>query len=288
MQYKCFIVNYTTNYTIDCCVGYNHFNFHDFYKTMAKRGHSRWIESGRIHLGVTAPDRRLDAMLAVQERTTHQMDQASKDIDKLSREVTRVLRTTTDLANWGRNQRKTYEDLVCAVLKHYLGAKGYENVEVEHIESHRKTQFFMSEDRTRVDSVEWDGLISCSSRGADMLFLLEAKKTQSSKEMLKMPERVGRTEAFIKACTSGSLPGPGASKRFKTLCYSWSVCSGRKVKGVLAADVIPESALEMAVAHGYLTIQSGSGAFEVKDLEDNSSAVVPDEELDLSDDESDQ
>jgi hypothetical protein len=48
------------------CVGYNHFQFAGFYHMASERQHS---------VGVTAADRRLEAMLAVQERTTMQIDQ---------------------------------------------------------------------------------------------------------------------------------------------------------------------------------------------------------------------
>jgi hypothetical protein len=247
--------------------------------------HSEWIESGRLHacMGVSATDKRFEAMLAVQERTQQQIAQISKEVTLfteqntllskqnalLSKEVTRVNITSNNLAN---NQRKCYEQLVCGVLARYLEQKGFTDVTVEETEKYRKTGYFTEADGAVVDSVQWDGLIFCMQGNTELVFFLEAKKTRETKGMLNMPERVNRTLQFIEACHSKQVPETGASQGFKTICLMWNRCYGREARGVLAADFIPSSAVAMATQQGYISITSGDEAFEVLDPREGTSA----------------
>jgi hypothetical protein len=73
--------------------------------------------------------------------------------------------------------------------------------------------------------------------------------------------------AFVGACHDHRVPEPGAKQCFKDICWMWGRCYGREVQGVLAEDVIPESAMAMAAAEGYITIRSGDGAFKVDDTQ---------------------
>jgi hypothetical protein len=269
-------------------------------------------------MGTTPFDRRLEAMLAVQERVTKENEERDKRLtmrfEELSREgervtkeneerdkrvtkekeerdkrvtklIERVNETSKNLANWGSDQRKSYEELVSGVLKRHLESRGFTDVMLEEIEAYRKTGYFVRADGSGVDTAQWDGMVLCMKDGVEMVFLLEAKKTQNTKRMLKMPKRVARTMAFVGACHDGLVPEPGAKQRFKDICLMWRRCYGREVRGVLAADVIPESALDMAVAQGYITIRSGDGAFKVDDTQTgDSETVVPDESSDESSD----
>eukprot|EP00798_Chlamydomonas_sp_ICE-L_P009319 gene9319-16450_t len=81
--------------------------------------------------------------------------------------------------------------------------------------------------------------------------------------------RVLRTQRFIKACQNKCVPEPGARQCFKDLCLMWRQCHGRQARGVLAADEIPTSAVDMVVREGYLTIRFGDGAFEFVSAGDN-------------------
>eukprot|EP00798_Chlamydomonas_sp_ICE-L_P010534 gene10534-7472_t len=221
-------------------------------------------------MGSSSLVKRLDAILVVQERTATQ-------IKKFSRGAERVLESSRNLANWGHNQRKSYERQVWGVLVRYLEKQGYEDVYAQEVEEHRKTGYFVREDGVGVDTAQWDGLIQCVKDGVEMVFFLEAKKTQNTSDMLSMPDRMQRTLRFVEACHSRRVPEPGARQRFKNLCLMWSTCHGRQARGVLAADDIPSSAMDMAVREGYLTIRCGDGAFEMQDMQAGTSAgiVVP-------------
>eukprot|EP00798_Chlamydomonas_sp_ICE-L_P003632 gene3632-13716_t len=108
-----------------------------------------------------------------------------------------------------------------------------------------------------------------------MVFFLEAKKTENTSDMLSMPDRVLRTQRFVEACQDERVPEPGARQCFKDLCLMWKQCHGRQARGVLAADEIPTSAVDMAVRMGYMTIRWGDGAFEVQDMQAGTSALLP-------------
>ena len=266
-----------------CCVAYNNFQFKDLYEMVSSRNHSQWIETGRLHMGISTVDKRLQAMLAVQEATSRNIDSismevkqvsetTSRNIDSISREVKNLAKevkqvneTTKNLANWGQNQRKCYEQVVCGVLERYLLKAGFTDIVVEDVEAYRKTSFFIGDDGVGVDAVQWDGVVMCTSGTSEMLFLLEAKMTQHTDGMISMPGRVERTLRFIAACHNGQMPAPGAMQRSKDLCLMWGRCYGRVTRGVLAVDVIPPSAMNMAESNGYITIRTGDGAFDVQD-----------------------
>lgn len=240
---------------------------------MSEKQHTQWVECGRLHMGATATDKRLEMMMAVQECTV-------QCIHQLSREVTRTNETSKNLTNWGNNQRKCYEQLVCGVLVRHLENQGYTDVTPEDVEIYRKTRSFTDEDGVVVDSVEWDGLILCMKGDTKMMFFLEAKKTQDTKGMLNIPQRLGRTMRFIEACTKQLVPpAQDASQRYKNLCLMWNRCSGRDSRCVLAADVIPSLANDMAVENKYITIRSGDGAFHLMDMDGTSTVFYEDKTL---------
>ena len=273
-------------------------------------------------MGATAADIRMEAMLAYQDRVTKQIDifsaetaeeskrvskqigelseeskRVSKQMDKLtaetavewkrvSKEIDKVNLTSKSLSYWGQGQRKCYEQLTCGALQRFLEREGYTNIYVEEIEKYRKTGYFVKECGDKVDATEWDGLIKCNKGDSEVVFLLEAKKTQRTSDMLTMPERIDRTIEFIEACKRNHLPGPGQRQSFKDLCWMWSRCSGHSIRGVLAADIIPPTALTMCEREGYLTIQVAQGMFCVADSRDGASISVTPEDADLAAEES--
>jgi hypothetical protein len=110
---------------------------------------------------------------------------------------------------------------VSGVLQRYLELHGFTDVTFEPTEAYRTTGYFVGADGLGVEPAQWDGLFLCMKGGAEVMFLLEAKKTQTTEAMSSMPERVARTMAFVGACHDRQVPPPGAKQCFKTLCLMW-------------------------------------------------------------------
>lgn len=153
-----------------------------------------------------------------------------------------------------------YEKLTTNVLKRFLQDNKFENVE-EVFDGHCRLPNHTDVDNQGVRGVEWDGVLTADKEGKGYLFLLEAKKTQSYLQMKDLPERVALTVSFIK--NSGAILEKTVSKIEKARCYQWSLFKSCDVRGVLAADVIPDEAKEMVRSHQYITIEASNAGYSV-------------------------
>ena len=267
---------------VSCCVGYNHFNFPGFYRILSNMQHTQWVESGRIHLGTTALERKLDKIAAVQEKNSTGMTSLQDALNTLksvvesdARSIVELMDTSSNLNNWAVNQRECYEYLIESVLCQHLSAKGYADIDVEP-EKFRKVPFHHNLNGEPMAAVEWDAVITCEFGGKSFLFLVEAKKTRDMTGMRNMPERIERTVSFIsKSCRMVETGEHKKLSRFEsTRMYMWSRFSEYEVRSALAADVIPEEAMDMSKAHGFVTISSSHDGYRIDDWLDGSTAVV--------------
>ena len=93
--------------------------------------HTEWVESGRIHMGTTTLERRLDRIAAVQEKNSTGMTTLKGALDILksvvesdARSIVKLKDTSSNLNNWAVNQRECYEYLIESVLCQHLKTKG--------------------------------------------------------------------------------------------------------------------------------------------------------------------
>jgi hypothetical protein len=165
---------------------------------------------------------------------------------------------------WASNQRDAFELVVTTILKDNLVAKGYTVIDVL-AGKHCKLPFHIANDGSEQDATQWDGVLMMEdAQGGGVTFLVEAKKTKSAKDMLTMPDRIVRVKSFIAACDT-MLADPALPKAKKALCYIWNLYKDNQVRGVLGADALPDSAMEMVKAQGMIRIQSSPLGWTVVD-----------------------
>lgn len=114
-----------------------------------------------------------------------------------------------------------------------------------------------------VDGVEWDYIVCMNLDGAEYIFVLEAKMTNNSSSMLTMPQRLDRTRSWLKWC--GDPANEPTKQQDKARFRVWSVYKDSIVRGVIAADSLQESVLEMAKAHNIIYVSLNSKVWVIVD-----------------------
>ena len=115
---------------------HNYFNFMEFYKVMADNNHSQWDQDGRVQMGTTDFERRLDNMMAYYEGQIRESQQRQKESEQRQKEnqeqseqrqkdLDKTAATAANLANWGRYMREGFEYVAQDVLAEKLKARGY-------------------------------------------------------------------------------------------------------------------------------------------------------------------
>ena len=215
-------------------------------------------------MSTTKLDEMLEKITAVQIKTESKLSKLADDLNALRMNTenhllscTTIRDTAQNTSGWGwvANPLEMYETLTTNALKGFLRKEGFEDIEELHNDLCRLPSH-VDEDGSYVPGVEWDGVITAVKDVQEYLFLLEAKKTQSFSHMRDMPERVVRTERFIK--NSLFISEKTLSKRDKALCYQWSLFSSNIVQGVLVVDVLPEEAMAMVYANRYIAIEDSN------------------------------
>eukprot|EP00798_Chlamydomonas_sp_ICE-L_P003629 gene3629-13712_t len=199
-------------------------------------------------MGVSAKDKRLEAILVVQERTATQLD-------VLSNEVGEVNETTKMLSKEVREVNETTKML---------------SKEVREV---NETTKMLSKEVREVN--ETTKMLSKEVREVNETTKMLSKEVSKVNETSKNLANWGHNQRRSYERQDERVPGPGAGQCFKDLCLMWRQCHGRQARGVLAADEIPTSAVDMAVREGYQRIRWGDGAFEVQDMQAGTSALLP-------------
>ena len=94
--------------------------------------------------------------------------------------------------------------------------------------------------------MEWDGVLYCVNQNTDdapILFLIEAKTNADENGIISMPERIKRTENFIRLCGNDTLPPKDINKRcdelatLSHLCKIWKLFTGCSIRGVVGIPI---------------------------------------------------
>jgi hypothetical protein len=261
------VVSFMEKHTqVVACVGYNHFQFPTFYNTLADMMHTEWVETQRIHMGTTEYDRKLDRMAAINMETAGNLSKLAGDVASLlqsSKELGKTATVALHTNAWASNQREAFELVITSTLQEHLISQGYILIDV-FPSKHCKLPFHITARGEKVDASQWDGVLMMEKGGKGYTFLVEAKKTKNSKDMMTMPDRMARAESFITVC--GSMMTDANIPRAKqNLCYIWNTFKENELRGVLGADALPEDALEMAKEHGIIRIQKNLLGWSVDD-----------------------
>ena len=271
---------------VDACVGHNYFNFMEFYKVMADNNHSQWVQDGRVQMGTTDFERRLDNMMAYyegqiresqqrqkeseqrqkeseqrQKENQEQSEQRQKESEQRQKDLDKTAATAANLANWGRYMREGFEYVAQDVLAEKLKARGYTDL-CWLPKQYCKVPYQLD---GHWDATEWDGVVTCKCSDKEFLFLLEAKSTSDQGGLLKIPKRIEATLSFINSCVEKSVVAT-TSRLEQSRNYLWAQYAGLAVRCVLALDrAIGKSSLDLADKHGYITIQPGAGGYDFQD-----------------------
>lgn len=245
------------------CVGWNHFQFPELYKTV-NMGYSNWVEDGRIFMGSTEFDQKLDRIAAVQMKTEGNLNELSTSVaaafKDTMKEASMTRETSKNLANWGKNEREFYEYIVTTILKSKLEEIGYTNFE-DFPDKYRIIPHFSTKTE-EVRGIEWDGIFTAEKDGVDIVFFIEAKKTSRYDQMRNMPERIRRTTQFIDNAERVMQVTTGRVNQAR--CYLYSRLNKCKVRGVLAGDDIPPDAAQMARTQGYITVSKSADGYKLQ------------------------
>lgn len=246
------------------CIGYNDFSPTRFHSVVANLGHSQWIESNRIHLGTSKLDARFESLAALFEENSQQQ--------RLQAEIVKDLGRAADVAcntnGWGTNVRNDYEGIIGCVFLEYLVSKGYKLVDT-FPEKYCKIPFHVPLGAAGVDGVEWDSVYIVERNNIEYCFVVEAKMNGSSRDMLTMPDRIERTKSF-KAYSRDPSDMIHATKADEARCYVWSVYRDSIVRGVIGADVLPQSVVDTVKAHNMVRISRDISGWLVVDEADAS------------------
>jgi hypothetical protein len=258
---------------IIACVGYNSFNFAGFYNTVAGMQHSDWIESERIHMGTTNFDRKLDKVAKANMEMAGNLNSMRLNIipmvdaiigfDKAMKHIGKLADVALNTNGWATRIRDTFEEVITTVTRQKLEDEGYTLLGIED-GKYRKLPYHIGLDGMPVDAVQWDGVLFMSKDDVEYTFLIEAKKTNNSQDMLSMPERLSRTRSFMDVC-SIMLENPQMSKADKSRCYIWSLYRDSTVRCVLGAEVLPQSALDMVKQHNFIRVSHNQDGWVVVD-----------------------
>ena len=246
------------------CVGQTNIGFSELCSAVISATDSpQFIEGGRINIGFTDEEKRMDAIFLdgyLRGRQWTMNEALAKRVEimelhgdiavlqkKLHSEVAKVNETAKELANWGRNQREMYEDLVATLFIERLEVKGFENIDTLP-KKYRKLPYHINATVGAVDAVEWDAVVTCQKGCDEFLFLVEAKRTNCLEGMLNLPDRLQRTWHFITNCVQQKSKHDNRS-------FIWANYRSRRARCVLAAEQIPVEAMDMAKREKYITMQ---------------------------------
>lgn len=249
--------------SVVACVGWNHFTFPDFYKKLSNMGLSNWVEDGRIFMGLTEFDQKLDRIASMQMKTEGNLNNLASSVGTHLKEASMTRETSKNLANWGNNEREYYEIFVTSVFKTNLDRNNYTNVE-EFPDKFCFIPAFGVEFATEAGmmSVEWDGIVTADKGGTSFIFLIEAKRTSQYKQMKTMPERLRITKTFIDRAKV--MIDTVSSRNDKGRCFMFSNVAQSEIRGVLAADDISEAAYRMARENNFITISKSSDGYKLQ------------------------
>jgi hypothetical protein len=255
------------------CVGYNSFTFSSFYNVVAGMKHSQWIESERIHMGTSEFDRKLDKVAALNMHTTGNLDKMQLNMMGLHTEMmgcSKMLKNVGKLADvalntngWATRLRANFEDVITTTLMEALDAGGYKLLDIVP-DKYCKLPYHTHPNGVAVDGVQWDGVLFMERNNIEYTFLVKAKKTNNTKDMLTMPERVERTKSFMAFC-SDPANMTHASKADKARCYIWSLYKDSRVRSAIGADVLPQSVLNMVKEHKMIRISLDPSGWMIVD-----------------------
>lgn len=160
---------------------------------------------------------------------------------------------------WNVGQQVTQGHILGARLLADRENKGFKLIEVM---KYRKLPRHTI-DGVLVEGTEWDCIPVMEKDDVVYVYFLEAKKTSNSQDMLTMPQRLGRAMSWMRF--SGDATNLPVKKQDRSRFIVWGQYTNSIVCGVIGADVLPLSVVEMARAHNFMTISLNSEAWVIVD-----------------------
>eukprot|EP00195_Chlamydomonas_chlamydogama_P003805 CAMPEP_0202919708 /NCGR_PEP_ID=MMETSP1392-20130828/76475_1 /ASSEMBLY_ACC=CAM_ASM_000868 /TAXON_ID=225041 /ORGANISM="Chlamydomonas chlamydogama, Strain SAG 11-48b" /LENGTH=335 /DNA_ID=CAMNT_0049613165 /DNA_START=219 /DNA_END=1226 /DNA_ORIENTATION=- len=88
------IVNFMESHekVTEVCVGYNHFQFPEFYKELAAKQHTEWVEQRRINLGQSEEQKRAEQVFMLQQESSKQLKMLEQVLEQVQQESSKRLK----------------------------------------------------------------------------------------------------------------------------------------------------------------------------------------------------
>jgi len=107
------IVNFMESHekVTEVCVGYNHFQFPEFYKELAAKQHTEWVEQRRINLGQSEEQKRAEQVFMLQQESSKQLKMLEQVLEQVQQESSKRLKMLEQVQQESSKRLKMLEQV---------------------------------------------------------------------------------------------------------------------------------------------------------------------------------